>query len=373
LARLVAHPTIAGRSNLDLIEDVRAFLFDHDVPSLVIPGTRDGTANLFASLGFDAAPGVILSAHTDVVDADASEWSSDPFRLDRRHGRLYGRGTADMKGFIAAVLDALPTMKASDLRRPIGIALSADEELGVRGVRPMLDELAARRERPAFCVVGEPTRMRAVVAHKGKVSFRIHFRSQSAHSSMAPRAVSAIEYAANAIADLYAYQATLADDAHDARFPITHASINVGRIEGGVSVNVVAPTCSFDGEIRALPEQDLEELLLPVRQCVRDAARRMGRDASNATASLEILSSYPGLDTRGEVPQLIAELAETDFGMAVDFGTEGGLFQQCLGVPVVVCGPGDIAQAHTRDEYLEENQLRHAERFVHRIIDWCSH
>lgn len=372
LSRLIAHSSVAGQSNLDLIEDVSMFFSEFEIPHAVIPGTRAGTANLYATVGPDTGSGVILSAHTDVVDAEPSEWSSSPFSLSRRGSRLYGRGATDMKGFIAVVLAALPALRARELRWPIGVALSADEELGVRGVRPMLDVLAAGPTRPAFCIVGEPTGMRVAVAHKGKIAFRLHFRSTAAHSSHAPRAVSAIEYAARAVANVYAYQSTLADGARDERFPIDHATVNVGRIDGGVSVNVVAPSCSLDGEIRALPSQDLDALLLPIRRCIEDLTARMRRQASGADARMEILSSYPGLDVDGDAPALVADLAGTSFGAAVDFGTEAGLFQQLLGVPVVVCGPGDIAQAHARDEYIETDQLRLAERFVDRIADWCS-
>ena len=372
LERLVAHRTVAGGSNLALIEDIREFITQLGVSTVVVPGTREGTANLYASVGPETRSGVVLSGHTDVVDADGIAWASDPFALSRRGSRLYGRGTADMKGFISAVLAALPALQARDLQRPIGIALSADEELGVRGVGPMLDVIAARAARPAFCVVGEPTGMRAAVAHKGKVAFRIRFRSESAHSSIAPRCASAIKYAARAVGELYAYQSTLAQGARDERFPIPYATVNVGRIDGGVSVNVVADACSIDAEIRALPSQDVEELLLPARRVIADLEQKMRRAMPGACVTIEILSLYPGLDVAGDVPELVAELAESDYGMAVDFGTEAGLFQQRLGVPVVVCGPGDIAQAHAVDEYIEEHQLARADRFIHRIADWCA-
>ena len=288
LGRLVAHATVAGESNLGLLKEVEAFLTSLGVPSRMLPGTRDGTANLYATLGPDTDGGVLLAAHTDVVAAECGAWSSDPFSLTRRGSRLYGRGTTDMKGFIAAVLAALPALQARGLRRPLGLALSADEELGVRGVQPMLRALADHPHKPAFCVVGEPTRMRVGVAHIGKIAFRVTMQSEPSHSSNAPNRASTIEFAARAIGELYAYQATLANDARDERFPVPFATLNVGQIHGGASVSIVAAGCFFDAEIRTLPGQDHEALMLHASACSTECSRacantclckRDGRDA----------------------------------------------------------------------------------------------
>lgn len=372
LGRLVGHASVAGRSNLGLIEEIADFLTELGVPRLVIPGTREGTANLYATLGPESDSGVVLSAHTDVVEAHRDGWSSDPFALSKRGSRFYGRGTTDMKGFVAAVLAALPAIRSRDLRRPLGIALSADEELGVRGVQPMLDVLGEHRHRPAFCVVGEPTGMRVAVAHKGKIAFRVRLHGEAAHSSVAPNRPSAIEYAATAVGELYAYQATLAQDVRDDRFRVPYATLNVGRIEGGTSVNVVAEECSFDAEIRALPSQDHTGLIRPALSVFQRIEASMRQRLPSASVTVEMLCDYPGLDASGHVAELVAQLADSDFGMALDFGTEAGLYQQRLNLPVVVCGPGNIAQAHTKDEFIEEDQLVLAERFVRRIADFLS-
>jgi acetylornithine deacetylase len=369
LGRLVAHRTVAGESNLGLIDEIHDFLTRLGAHSVVLPGTRDDTANLYATIGPDTGGGVILAAHTDVVAADPAAWSSDPFTMTRRGSRLYGRGTTDMKGFVAAVLAAVPGLRARELRRPLGIALSADEELGVRGVQPMLTVLAANPHKPAFCVVGEPTSMRAAVAHKGKIAIRVRLRSEPVHSSGAPNGASAIDFAARAISELYDYQATLANDCRDARFSVPNATVNVGQIHGGTSVSVVAEACSFDAEIRGLPSQDHETLMQPVRQMLDRLQSGMRQRVPGASISVETLCDYPGLDVTGNAPRLVAQLAESDAGIALNFGTEAGLYQRCLNVPVVVCGPGDIAQAHTNDEYIEEQQLVHAERFLNRVAD----
>ncbi len=275
-----------------------------------------------------------------------------------------------MKGFIAAVLAAIPRLVNRDLRSPLMLALSADEELGVQGVGPMLDVLAKAPSKPTFCIVGEPTSMRVAVAHKGKIALRVSVRGQAAHSSAAPSGVSAIAMAAEIINELYAYQTALAKHAEDPRFGVPYASVNVGRIEGGTSVNVVADRCVFDVEIRAMPQQDLTALLQPLIDLSEHIQASMSARAPEAAVVVEVRAQYPGLDMAGDVPSLVATLAETDHGLAVDFGTEAGLYRQRLDVPVVVCGPGDVAQAHTVNEYIEMQQLAHAERFVHRVADW---
>ncbi len=275
-----------------------------------------------------------------------------------------------MKGFIATVLAAVPTLVERGLRRPLAIALSGDEEIGLQGVGSMLDVLAGAPDKPVFCVVGEPTNMRVAVAHKGKIAFRVCLRGRAAHSSVAPNGVSAIAFAAKMIEELYAYQAVLASQDSDQRFPVPYASINVGRIEGGTGVNVVAEECAFDIEIRALPRQSLTTLAQSVIDLAEDIQASMRTRAAEAAVAVTIRAQYPGLDEAGDVAPLVSRLAESDHGLAVDFGTEAGMYQQRLGVPVVVCGPGDVSQAHTVDEFIEEEQLVRAERFVHRIADW---
>jgi acetylornithine deacetylase len=370
LRRLVGYRTVVGESNLELIEDVSAYLTSLGFESMLIPGTREGTANLCATIGPAGRSGIVLSAHTDVVAADCETWASDPFCLTQRGSRLFGRGATDMKGFIAAVLATLPRLVDLDLCRALTLALSADEELGVQGVGPMLDVLAQSAVKPAFCVVGEPTNMRVAVAHKGKIAFRVKVHGRAIHSSAAPSGVSAIAAAADFINEIYSYQSALATHTRDPRFAVPYSSLNVGHIEGGTSVNVVAEWCVFDVEIRALPQQDLSALLRPLLDSAELIERHMRANAPEASVSVEVLSQYPGLDMAGDVPQLVAELSGTDHGLAVDFGTEAGLYCERLEVPVVVCGPGDVAQAHTVDEYIEHEQLVHAENFVRRIADW---
>jgi acetylornithine deacetylase len=253
-----------------------------------------------------------------------------------------------MKGFIAAVLATLPTIVQRDLRRPLAIALSGDEEIGLQGVGTLLDVLAEEARRPAFCIVGEPTGMRVAVAHKGKVAFLIRLNGRAVHSSAAPDGVSAIASAGEMIG----------------------ASLNVGCIHGGTGVNIVADECTLDVEIRALPHHDPATLLQPIMALSEEIQANMRVRAPEAAVTVEIQAKYPGLYEGGDIGSFVAELADSDHGLAVDFGTEAGLYKQRLGVPVVVCGPGDVAQAHTVDEFIEEEQLIRAEQFVHRLADW---
>ncbi len=368
LRRLVAHRTVAGESNLPLIEDIRSALERLGVSSVMVAGTRRGTVNLFATIGPSGPPPVVLAAHTDVVAAAEHGWHTDPFQLMERESRLYGRGTTDMKGFIAVVLAALPGIVRAPPRSPIVIALSCDEEMGAKGVGPMLDVLTEQITKPSLCIIGEPTGMRVATAHKGKVAFRITVHGRSAHSSDAARGVNAIVVAALLIKRLYAYQRRLEKLTDDQRFAVPHPSINVGWIQGGRSVNVVADCCSFDVEIRATPQQDIDLLLKPIMRLIDRTQHGLREVASEAAIQLEINARYPGLDERGPLPRLLAELAETDSRLALNFGTEAGLYKQRLQAPTIICGPGDIAQAHTVNEYIDRHQLAHAERFIDRLI-----
>jgi acetylornithine deacetylase len=367
LRRLVAHRTVVGSSNIALIDDVKGYAEACGATATVIPGTRPGAVNLYVSVGPRDTRGIVLSGHTDVVEAPPEAWTSDPFDVASRDGRLVGRGTCDMKGFVASLLAALPDLAAMDLPRPVGIALSADEEMGVRGVGPMLDVLAAAEHLPLFCVVGEPTRMRVAVAHKGKVAMRIQLRGKAAHSSAPHSGVSAVHHGATLVGEVCRYGTRLAAAAHDDRFAVPHASVNVGRIEGGTSVNVIADNCEFDVEYRLPPRQSPAAVVSAVRSLAGAAETAMRSDAPQASVDIEILADYPGLDIAGEVPALVARIAETDCAMCADFGTEAGLFHERLGVPVVICGPGDVAQAHTIDEFIDESELERCDRFIRRL------
>jgi acetylornithine deacetylase len=369
LARLVAFPTIAGQSNEDLVAWIASHLADADADVRELQGTRADARNLHAVIGPRDTPGVLLAAHTDVVAVDGQAWTSDPFTLREDGGRLYGRGTADMKGFIAAVLAVAPEAARLGLRRPLHLALSSDEELGCRGVGPLLDELEGLAAPPAWCVVGEPTGMRVAERHKGKVVLRFDVHGRSCHASRAPEGVNAVEYAARLIVGLRELQASLRDELVDREFGIPFATLSVGPITGGVSVNIVPDRCAFECELRFMPGQDPGPLVGRMEALAHGLEDEMRATSAQARIDVARTASYPALAAASAgAAARVAALAGTEAGASVDFGTEAGLYQEALGVPVVVCGPGDIAQAHRPDEYLEAAQLDRAERFALRLV-----
>jgi acetylornithine deacetylase len=361
LARLVAHRTVAGEPNGELVAEVAERLERHGAAVAILPAHRPDASNLHAVLGpSDASGGLLLAAHSDVVAVDGQPWSRDPFALHVEDGRAYGRGTTDMKGFLAAVLAALADLDAGRLRRPLHIALSSDEELGCLGVRPLLDTLAGLPAAPAAAVVGEPTSLRVADRHKGKAAARVHVRGRAAHSSLAPAGVNAVAFTARLVTGLLELQDELAAEARGDGYAVPYATIGIGPIHGGVSVNIVPDHCRLDVEVRALPEQDPEALMARMRARAAPLQAEMRAVHPDAAIEFEPLSSYPGLRPTGEAG-VLATGAEP---VAVDFGTEAGLYQQRLGIPVVVCGPGDMAQGHQADEFIAVEQLSRGTELV---------
>jgi acetylornithine deacetylase len=371
LERLVAFPTVAGRPNLDLVGFVAEHLEAHGAAAAVLPGERDDAANLHAVVGPRDQPGILLAAHSDVVDVEGQAWSGDPFALRRDAGRLFARGAADMKGFLAAALAVVPYAARRGLRRPLHLALSSDEELGCRGVGPLLDALADLPVRPAFCLVGEPTGLGVAVRHKGKAAARVHVRGLACHSSAAPRGVNAVEYAARLIVAAGDEGRALAARDGDPGFSVPTATLSVGPVRGGMALNTVPDACTFEIEARALPGEDAGALLSGALRGAAALEAEMRRVAPEAGIEIEPLAAYPPLAPAGDdgPAALVAGLAGGERDLAVDFGTEAGLYQQRLGVPVVVCGPGSMAQAHRPDEYVEADQVTRAEALLRGLVD----
>ena len=351
LERLVAFPTIAGEPNGELIGYLRELLAQARFEVVVVPSdSRPDGLNLHAVLGPPEEAGTLLAAHTDVVAVEGQSWSSDPFRLMRVEDRLYGRGTADMKGFIAAILATLPYASARPLRRPLHIALSCDEELGCRGVGSLLDRLAGLARPPAICIIGEPTVMRVADRHKGKVSFRVDVRGRTGHSSAAPQSVNAVSYAARLITSIDELGRALQAE-RDASFLVPHPTLSIGPIRGGVSTNIVPETCWFEFELRYLPGHDADEVLGQIFDRADSLQDEMRVTAEESVIELHRLSAYPPLAPAS--PPVALPFDAGAERIAVDFGTEAGLYHDRLGVPAVICGPGDMTQAHKADEYIE--------------------
>jgi acetylornithine deacetylase len=374
LARLVAFDTTSDRTNIPLIRFVEDYLLAHGVTSQRVP-TPDGLkSSLFATIGPAGVGGVALSGHTDVVPVAGQTWDTDPFTLTERDGRLYGRGSADMKGFLACELVSVPMLLRRKLGTPIHIAFSYDEEVGCTGVRPMIAELGDRLVKPRMVLVGEPTSMSVVDAHKGPVRWHVEVVGRAAHSSMAPLGVNAITYASRLIGEIEAMEQELMRVTPQPRFDPPYSTVQVTEIKGGTASNIVPISCSFGWEVRALPGFDARVL---ESRLVRFAEMRclpeMRARAKEADVRIRRTNEVPpfGALPGSEVVALALRLAGQNETHAVSYATEAGLFQ-AGGSPSVVIGPGDIAQAHTANEWIAESELDSCMRFLGRLADWAE-
>ncbi len=359
LHRLVAFPTVSADSNLPLIDFVQTYLRDRGFECRFVADQIGKKANLFASIGPRQDDGIVLSGHTDVVPVATQAWTSDPFRLTRRGSRLHGRGSTDMKGFLASALSAADRIDGKLLKRPLHLAFSHDEEIGCVGVRSLLDVLAKEQFRASLCIVGEPTSMAIALGHKGKVAAQARFTGDAGHSSLAPRFINAIHLACDFVGNLRDVQQEIAESGcRDADYDIAYTTVHVGKIAGGEVLNILAERAAVDFEIRHLAEDNVEEILTRIRALADPAAE------------IEVRNAYPGLSTAAE--SNAASFAAHLLGQApttkVSFGTEAGLFATRLGLETVVIGPGNMDQGHQPDEYIEEAELHLCDAMMDRLI-----
>ena len=371
IRRLIGFPTVSRESNLELIDFVRELLRQFDADVRLTFDDERRKANLFATLGPRAEGGLVLSGHSDVVPVEGQSWESDPFAVVEKDGRLYGRGTSDMKSFIAIALALLPDY-VPRLERPLHLAISYDEEVGCIGVGRLIQDLERAGVRPSGCLVGEPTLMSPVIAHKGKRSFRCAVRGRAGHSAYAPAAVNAVEAAAEAVAYLKGIARRLhGQGPFDHGFDVPHTTVHTGVIRGGTALNIVPHECSFDFEVRHLPGDDPEALLRELREYVRDHIEPE-MQAIDPRAGFEFtqLSEIPALDVGPETALvgLVQELTgKTEIGK-VSYGTEGSQFQRA-GIQSVVCGPGSILQAHKPNEWIALEQVAACETFLKKRLE----
>jgi acetylornithine deacetylase len=317
-------------------------------------------------------PGIALSGHTDVVPIDGQTWNSDPWLLSERDGRLFGRGAADMKAFLGILLVKAPEMLRREPTTPIHLVFTYDEEVGCLGVRRLLTVLRDLPVRPCACIIGEPTDMKVMVGHKGKMSLRCHVHGRECHSSLAPEGVNAVEYAAEVIARLRAMAQRIAREGpFDADFDVAHSTVHTGVVRGGTALNIVPKHCSFDFEFRFVPGVDPQALLAEVKGFAEnELAPQMKAVAPEAGFTWEQISAFPGLDmpVDSEIVAFVKSLTGGNSVGKVAFGTEGGLYQEA-GIPTVICGPGSITQAHKPDEFIEVDQIAQCEAFMDRLMD----
>lgn len=375
LAKLVSFDTTSHKSNLGIVAFIEDYLSRHGVDNLHVIASQDGQkASLFATIGPSGVSGVALSGHTDVVPVTGQAWDSDPFTLRKADDRYFGRGACDMKGFLACALAAVPEFKRRKLKVPIHFAISYDEEVGCLGVRPMIAEFGKMLPAPRLTIVGEPTSMRVVDAHKGPVRWQVEVTGRAAHSSMAHLGVNAITYAARLIAEIERMAGELKVTARNDRFEPPYATLQVTTLEGGTASNIIPIYCRFGFEVRVVPGLDVDA----IESRLKDFAERtcipeMQATAPEAGFAISRLYSVPpfAATTGSEAASLVLNLLGQNETYAVSYATEAGLFQDG-GSPAIVCGPGDIAQAHTANEWILASELEKCSAFIMKIAAWAQ-
>ncbi len=375
LRRLVAFDTTSRNSNLALIEYVQKYLEGHGIVSKLVPSEDGKKANLFATVGPMAKDGVVLSGHTDVVPVDGQPWDTDPWTLTLKDGKYYGRGTCDMKAFFAIGLAKVPEFKKAKLKKPIHFALSYDEEVGCIGAHALAAKMAAEVPKPRAIIIGEPTMMTVVHAHKGAQIYVTKFTGFEAHSSMTHLGVSAIHFAGEFVHWLNTVQDELEAAApKNSEFMPAAATFNVGTIVGGTAGNILARECEVLWGYRELPTEPLDKLgKRAMAWLENELLPKMKAKHPAAAISTELRSSTPAFSAEGndEAKTLAATWSGSNTVGSVVYATEAGIFRKTLGVPTVVCGPGDIAQAHQPNEFLLASQVEACEAFMDRMVEWC--
>lgn len=372
LKDLIAFPTVSADSNMDLIVYCQDLLQSAGAEVTLIQDKTGQKANLYATLGPKDRAGVLLSGHTDVVPVTGQAWTVPAFEMTTRDGRCYGRGTADMKGFVAATLAAAERAAQRDLATPLHIALSYDEEVGCIGVRSLIDMLAAAPFRPLFCIVGEPTSMRVATGHKGKTAARMTATGRAGHSALAPKALNAIHMACDMISMIRSVQDDiLRTSVQDPDYDIPYTTLHVGQINGGIALNIVPDRCEFAFEIRNLAGDDPGRILDTIKTrrdaYLADLAERF----PEAAIDIDITNTYPALETDkiSAVVDLVKGLSGFNSTIKVAFGTEGGLFSSRLDIPTVVCGPGSMDQGHRPDEFVSSAELKACDTMLDALLD----
>ncbi|MEL6685216.1 MAG: acetylornithine deacetylase [Pseudomonadota bacterium] len=375
--RLVGFPTVSRDSNLDLIDFVEEYLDGFGVKSVRVPN-EDGTkAALYAHVGPEVDGGVVLSGHTDVVPVDGQAWDTDPFTVTERHGKLYGRGTCDMKGFDALAVSAIPLALQRGIKRPLQIALSYDEEVGCTGAPPMIDHMVSMgMPRADTVLVGEPSMMKVVTGHKGGIGYKMHFKGFEVHSSLAPTGVSAIMMAAKLINwanEVNAENAAKTPSDLAADFEPPYTTLHVGTIQGGTAHNITAKDCHFGFDFRIVPGEDIGAWQARFMAKLAELEAEMKAVRPEAGIDAEQYFSVPGLvpEDQGKAEALVRQITGDNARSVVSYGTEAGQFQE-RGYSAVICGPGDIAQAHQPNEFITVDQFQQGEAFIGRLVDMLA-
>lgn len=373
LETLIAFDTVSKRSNLELIHYVEQYLETHGVESTLIYNEEQDKANLYATIGPTDTPGICLSGHSDVVPAQGQSWNYPAFELTRSGDRLYGRGTADMKSYLAVMLACLPLFIKHAKKIPFHFAISHDEEIGCVGVRSLIEYLDKQSIKPLGCIIGEPTNMELAVAHKGKQAWRVHVKGKAGHSALTQQGVNAVEYGARLIS--YITDQALQrqhDGPFDEQFIPPYSTIHTGLFNGGTALNIIPDKSALEFEIRNIPQEAPEHFFKQVKQhSDTHLLAQMHKIDEQSRIDFEETVNYPALTERADhlpFQQTIAQLLNSTKTKTISFGTEGGLFQS-IGIPTVVCGPGSMDQGHKADEYIEISQIKQCIDFMTRLAE----
>lgn len=364
LSKLIAFDTTSYKSNLEFILFVKDLFEQNNIKVELNFNIEQSKANLLASVGPLDQAGILLSGHSDVVPVEGQQWDTPAFEAIQKDAKIFGRGTADMKGFLACAMIAMIKASQLELKRPLHLCISYDEEIGCIGVRGILDQLASTLISPIMCVIGEPTMMQLALAHKGKTVFRAQCCGEEGHSALAPNYVNAIHVASKLVESLQNVQQHLREKGHqDQGYDIPYTTVHVGKITGGTALNIVPNMCVVDYEIRHLAQDSSANVQEQIVENIKDDFKKH--------IDVEEVNQYPGLKTSTtiEAVKFIQKLLpdETAIGN-ISFGTEGGLFQGALNCPVVVCGPGNIAVAHKPNEFVEIDQMKQCDIFLEKLL-----
>ena len=372
LKALIGFDTTSFKSNLNLIKYIENYLNQYKIKSELVYNDTKTKANLFATIGPNTDGGIVLSGHTDVVPVTNQLWNSDPFQLTEKDEKLYGRGTSDMKSFIALVLSRVPKLVEKKLSKPIHFAFSYDEEIGCVGVHGLLDLIDQKSLKPEFCIIGEPTSMEVVIGHKGKHSYNVKVNGLSCHSGQAPFGVNAINYASK----LIAYIDELNNEKSikgpfDQDYEVPYTTLHTGLIKGGTILNIVPNLCEFEYEIRNIKEDDPNVLANRIKDYADEKLTgNMHKISSKTGIEINEIINYPGLDISPEIELVkkIKKLLNNHKHKKVVYGSEGGLFKNRFNIPTIVCGPGSIDQAHKPNEFVSIEQIKKCSVFLDNLI-----
>ncbi|WP_319529175.1 acetylornithine deacetylase [uncultured Cohaesibacter sp.] len=372
LKRLVGFESLSSQTNLDMIDYIKTYLADHGVETMISYDETGERANLFATIGPDVEGGVLLNGHTDVVPTLGQDWSHDPFDMIEKDGRLFGRGTVDMKGFLACTMAMVPYFKEANLGKPILISFCYDEEIGGFGAPVLASDIVARGSKPAVAIVGEPTMMSLVSGHKAGLELRTEFTGFSAHASDPRKGVNAVEFAARFINKIIEIADRCSiNPVHDSPFEPPYTTFNVGTINGGTARNITANACALDWELRPIPGEDGQVILAELQYFVDSELLPLMRAVSpDASVKTIVEADVPGLsaDESSAAVQFIRQVTGLNSSEVVSFGTDAGHFER-VGISTIVFGPGSIDQAHKPDEYIELSEISNCLQFLKQVAD----